>query len=131
MAEAFPNTPPTIRTTAMPEDLNPYGTLFGGWIMGQMALAAGSLASRHCGGQASVVAASDFSFVKPVIVGDEFSVWAVFEEIGNTSMTIRCDAWRRDRNSEFAEPVAGGTFTMVSIGEDRKPRAIPRKDANG
>ena len=109
----------------MPEDLNPYGTIFGGWIMGQMALAAGSLASRHCGGQASVVAASDFSFVKPVVVGDEFSVWAEFEKLGRSSMTIRCDAWRRDRNSEFGERVAQGTFTMVAIGEDKKPVEIP------
>lgn len=129
MSECFPTTPPLIRVTAMPADLNPYGTIFGGWIMGQMALAAGSLASRHCGGQASLVAASDFSFVKPVVVGDEFSVWAEFEEIGRSSMTIRCDAWRRDRNSEFAERVAQGTFTMVAIGADKKPMDVPPLEA--
>lgn len=36
----------TIRATAMPADTNPYGGVFGGWLMAQMALGAGSLASR-------------------------------------------------------------------------------------
>lgn len=125
MTALLPTDLPLIRVTPMPADLNPYGTIFGGWIMGQMALAAGSLASRHCGGQASVVAANGFKFTKPVIVGDEFSVWAEFETIGRSSMTIACDAWRRDRNSSFAERVAQGTFTMVAIGADNKPREVP------
>jgi len=46
---------PLIRVTAMPADTNPYGGVFGGWLMGQMALAAGSLASRHSRGKAVVV----------------------------------------------------------------------------
>ncbi|WP_298018894.1 acyl-CoA thioesterase [uncultured Parasphingopyxis sp.] len=125
MTDTFPTTPPLIRTTAMPSDLNPYGTMFGGWIMGQMALAAGSLASRHCDGQASVIGAEGLKFMRPVIVGDELSVWATFDRIGRSSMTIRTDAWRRDRNSEFAERVAEGLFTMVAIGEDKKPRPVP------
>ena len=40
---------PTIRVTAMPADTNPYGGVFGGWLMGQMGLACGSFASRHSG----------------------------------------------------------------------------------
>ena len=43
---------PLIRTTAMPTDTNPYGGVFGGWLMGQMGLACGSFASRHSGGKA-------------------------------------------------------------------------------
>jgi acyl-CoA thioesterase YciA len=40
-----------IRVTAMPTDLNPYGGVFGGWLMSQLALGAGSLASRRGAGQ--------------------------------------------------------------------------------
>ena len=29
---------PLIRVTAMPADTNPYGGVFGGWLMSQMAL---------------------------------------------------------------------------------------------
>ena len=45
---------PLIRVTAMPSDTNPYGGVFGGWLMSQMALGAGSLASRHSRGKALV-----------------------------------------------------------------------------
>ena len=43
---------PLIRVTAMPSDTNPYGGVFGGWLMGQMGLACGSFASRYTGGKA-------------------------------------------------------------------------------
>ena len=35
---------PAIRTIAMPADTNPAGDIFGGWLMGQMGLAAGNVA---------------------------------------------------------------------------------------
>ena len=50
---------PLIRVTAMPADTNPYGGVFGGWLMSQMALAAGSLASRQARGKAVVVALNE------------------------------------------------------------------------
>ena len=54
----MPDRIPLIRVTAMPSDTNPYGGVFGGWLMGQMGLACGSFASRHIGGKAVVVAAT-------------------------------------------------------------------------
>jgi acyl-CoA thioesterase YciA len=45
---------PMIRVTAMPADTNPYGGVFGGWLMGQMGLACGSFVSCHTGGKAVV-----------------------------------------------------------------------------
>ena len=39
----------------MPADLNPYGGVFGGWIVSQMALGAGSEASRRVKGKAVLV----------------------------------------------------------------------------
>ena len=55
---------PMIRVTAMPADTNPYGGVFGGWLMSQMALGAGALASRVGKGKAVVMAFS-FSSVPP------------------------------------------------------------------
>ena len=49
---------PTIRVIAMPADANPAGDIFGGWLMGQMDLAASSIASRRAQGRASRVATS-------------------------------------------------------------------------
>ena len=53
---------PMVRVTAMPTDTNPYGGVFGGWLMSQMALGAGALASRVGKGKAVVVSATDFTF---------------------------------------------------------------------
>jgi acyl-CoA thioesterase YciA len=58
-----PNRTPLIRVTAMPADTNPYGGVFGGWLMGQMGLACGSFASRCTRGKAIMVAEREFTFV--------------------------------------------------------------------
>ena len=114
----------TIRATAMPADTNPYGGVFGGWLMAQMALGAGSLASRVGQGKAVVVSASDFAFPGAMAVGDELSVYCNVIATGTTSMTIAAEAIARERNGEATTKVAQGTFKFVLIGEDNRPRAI-------
>ncbi len=61
----LPDLVPVIRVTAMPGDANPYGDIFGGWLMGQMDLAAGSVASRHSGGRAVTIAVEGMKFHAP------------------------------------------------------------------
>jgi len=114
----------TIRATAMPADTNPYGGVFGGWLMAQMALGAGSLASRVGQGKAVVVSATDFAFPGAMAVGDELSVYCEILATGTTSLTIAADAIARARNGEATIQVARGTFKFVLIGDDGRPRAI-------
>ncbi len=85
---------PLIRVTAMPADTNPYGGVFGGWLMSQMALGAGALASREGEGKAVVVSATDFAFPGAMQVGDELSVYCEIAATGNTSLTISCRSHR-------------------------------------
>ena len=47
---------PTIRVVAMPTDTNPAGDVFGGWIMSQMDLAAGTTAAFRANGRCATVA---------------------------------------------------------------------------
>ena len=115
---------PQIRVTAMPADTNPYGGVFGGWLMAQMALGAGSLASRIGQGKAVVVSATDFAFPGAMAVGDELSVYCDCVGTGTTSLTIAAEAIARERNGEATTPVARGTFKFVLIGEDNRPRAV-------
>lgn len=115
---------PLIRVTAMPADTNPYGGVFGGWIMSQMALAAGSLASRHSKGKAVVIAADGLKFPGAMEVGDEFSCYAALERQGTSSMTIAVEARARERDGETEQLVASGTFTFVAVGADGKKRTI-------
>lgn len=115
MADGPPAGEPVIRVTAMPADANPYGTAFVGWIMGHMALAAGSVASRHSGKRAPVVAADGFSFTAPVAIGDELSVHAAIVGTGRTSITVEAQAWCRDRHGERVTRVATGRFVLVAV----------------
>lgn len=113
-----------IRVTAMPTDLNPYGGVFGGWLMSQLALGAGSLASRRGQGKAVVVHATDFTFPGAMQVGDELSVYAEIVGQGRTSFTVQARGQGRERNGEATVDVARGTFKFVLLGEDNRPRAI-------
>jgi acyl-CoA thioesterase YciA len=113
-----------IRVTAMPTDLNPYGGVFGGWLMSQLALGASSLATRRCGYKAILVGATDFSFPAAMGVGDELSVYAEIERVGRTSMTIAARGIGRARSSDASAEVARGRFTFVALDENDRPCAI-------
>ena len=120
----LPEGSPTIRVTAMPSDANPYGDIFGGWLMGQMDLAAGSVASRHARGRAVTIACDAMKFHAPVLVGDEVSVYGRLVTVGTTSMTIEVEAWRRARHAEDACKVTQARFIFVATDADRKPRPV-------
>ncbi len=112
----------------MPTDTNPYGGVFGGWLMSQMALAAGSLASRNAHGKCVVVAGDALKFTGAPRVGDEISIYAEMMRQGRSSMTIAVDAEARDRDGERVFAIASGEFTFVALDENDRPRAIA---ANG
>lgn len=115
---------PLIRVTAMPSDTNPYGGVFGGWLMGQMGLACGSFASRHSGGKAILVAADGIKFPGAMAVGDELSVYVDLVKQGRTSLKLKAEAIGRRRDSDKETVVAEGEFTFVALDANDKPRAI-------
>ena len=123
--ECPPERAPTVRVIAMPADANPYGDIFGGWLMGQMDMAAGSVASRHSLGRAVTIAVEGMQFHLPVSVGDEVSVYAELIRVGRTSMTIDVEAWRRHRHEEAMHKVTQASFTFVAIDAERHPRPVP------
>ena len=119
---------PLIRVTAMPSDTNPYGGVFGGWLMGQMGLACGSFASRHSGGKAILVAADAIKFPGAMAVGDELSVYVEMLTQGRTSLKLRAEAIARERDGEQEKTVAEGEFTFVALDANDKPREIAAKE---
>lgn len=113
-----------IRVTAMPTDLNPYGGVFGGWLMSQLALGAASLVTRRTGLKAVVVGATDFAFPGAMQVGDELNVYADVIRTGRTSLTVATRGFGRARASESHVEVANGTFTFVALDADDQPCPI-------
>jgi acyl-CoA thioesterase YciA len=127
MSELDPPLPtgePAVRVVAMPADTNPYGDIFGGWLMSIMDSAAGTVAARYSRGRAVTIAVDGMTFHRPVKVGDVVSVYADVVSVGRSSMKIDVSAWRRIRAGEDTDRVTHATFTFVAIGEDGRPRVI-------
>jgi acyl-CoA thioesterase YciA len=121
---AWPDIHPVIRTIAMPADTNPEGDIFGGWLMAQMDLAGASLAFDLAKGRCVTVAVSEITFLNPVSVGDEVSLFAQVLTVGKTSIRVAVEAWRRRRDSSEASQVTKGVFVYVAIDNERKPRPV-------
>lgn len=122
--ETMPDCSPTIRTIAMPADTNPAGDIFGGWLMSQMDLAAGSVASLTSHGRSATIAVEGMKFHRPVKVGDEVSLYAEMVRVGRSSMQIHVEAWRRERDRETGEKVTEATFTFVALDDTGKARPV-------
>ena len=117
----------SLRTLAMPADANPSGDIFGGWVLSQMDIAAGMMATQRSHGRVATVAIDAMTFKLPVYVGDILCVYTEIERIGRTSMAIHVEAWAlRDRIGERVK-VTEGLFTFVAIDAERKPRPVPKK----
>lgn len=122
--DAPPAESPAIRTIAMPADTNPDGDIFGGWLMSQMDLAAGTVAIRTARGRTATIAVEGMKFHRPVHVGDEVSLYARLLRIGTSSMRIRVEAWRRVRDRDEARKVTEAIFTFVALDDAGRPRPV-------
>jgi acyl-CoA thioesterase YciA len=112
----------------MPADTNPYGGVFGGWLMGQMGLACGSFASRRTQGKAILVAADAVKFPGAMAVGDELSVYVELLNEGRTSLRLKAEAIARTRDGDTETLVAEGEFTFVALDTNDRPRAIAEQE---
>src|SRR6059058_6211601 len=120
-----PKTEPALRAIAMPADANPYGDIFGGWLLSQMDLAGGAAASRRAKGRAVTVAITAMTFHRPVFIGDEVTCYAEIIKVGRTSITVKVESWVRRGIGEEQIAVTEGIFTYVAVGEDRRPCPVP------
>ncbi len=127
--ETPPDIMPMIRQVAMPADANANGDIFGGWLMSQMDLAAGNLASRVSHGRCVTVSVDGMSFLRPVKIGDEVSVFCTLLSTGRSSMKISVEAWRRARITEEEYRVTRAVFTFVAIDAEGKPRPLNQPES--
>ena len=118
---------PMLRMVPMPADANVHGDIFGGWIMAQVDLAGGVLASQRARGRVATVAVNSFLFKQPVFVGDLLSFYADIVRVGNTSVTVNVEVYAQ-RNPADIEvvKVTEATLTFVATGPDRRPRTVPQ-----
>ncbi|SDC47768.1 acyl-CoA thioesterase [Ruegeria marina] len=114
----------TLRTLAMPRDVNVNGDIFGGWVLSQMDIAAGITAGARAAGRVATVAVDAMKFIRPVRVGDVLCIYCQVARVGRTSLAIEIEAWvLRDRQGD-REKVTEAVFTFVAIDGEGRPRPV-------
>jgi acyl-CoA thioesterase YciA len=116
---------PVLRVVPRPGDINANGHIFGGWVLSQMDIAAGIVASHRAQGPVATVAIEAMEFIAPILLHDIISVFARIERTGRTSMGIRIEVVAtRSRGAEQVK-VTDALFTFVALDENARPRALP------
>jgi acyl-CoA thioesterase YciA len=116
---------PILRVVPRPGDINANGHIFGGWVLSQMDIAAGIVASRRADGPVATVAIEAMEFIAPILLHDIISVYARIERTGRSSMAIRIEVIAdRDRGTRQVK-VTEGVFTFVALDPDNRPRPLP------
>ena len=118
----------TLRTVAMPADMNGNGDIFGGWVLSQMDIACGILARERARGRCTTVAVDAMKFIRPVAVGDVLCVYTRIGRVGRTSMGIEVEAWVKRGAVGEREKVTEALFTFVAIDEEGRPRPVPTSE---
>ena len=125
----------TLRIQAYPRDLNPIGTVFGGWIMSIMDKAASIAVNDIIDATAVTVGVTNLHFIKPVRNGDIVTVYTTINKIGNSSISVyvevivECHKPLCDTRCEMS--VTDATFTFVAIakeGESIPVRSVIRSN---
>jgi acyl-CoA thioesterase YciA len=118
---------PILRVVPRPGDINANGHIFGGWVLSQMDIAAGIVASRRAQGPVATVAIDAMEFIEPILLHDIISVYARIERTGRTSMALRIEVIAtRDRGNAQVK-VTEALFTFVALDENHQPKPLPSK----
>ncbi|BFM22414.1 acyl-CoA thioester hydrolase YciA [Gilvimarinus japonicus] len=121
-----PNGELTLQTLSMPADTNPYGDIFGGWLMSQMDIGGAILAQQIARGRITTVAVGNMAFLRPVPIGATVSVYADATDVGRSSIHITIEVWIKIANTGEVAKVTEGEFVYVAIDDNGRTRPVPR-----
>lgn len=120
---------PILRVVPGPSDINANGHIFGGWVLSQMDIAAGIVASRRANGSVATVAIERMEFIAPIELRDLISVYADVERVGRTSMAIRIEVVAHRNRGQEQIKVTEGLFTFVALDENHRPRPVDQSSS--
>lgn len=109
-----------------PQQANPAGTLYGGWMMNWI-VTAGNLAALRLTKRPLLLASlEDLFFLQPVRIGDVVTVRAVVEHIGNTSLEVEAVVFCKSFNDE-EKLCTRARLSFVSSDMQGKPIPIEQR----
>ena len=115
---------PILRLMPAPADINANGHIFGGWVLSQMDIAAGIVASRRAKGPVATVAIEAMKFISPIHLRDLVSVFAEVARVGRTSMSVKIEVVAHRDLGATEVKVTEGVFTFVALDANHRPRPV-------
>lgn len=115
---------PILRVMPAPADINANGHIFGGWVLSQMDIAGGIVASRRARGPVATVAVEAMKFIAPIHLRDLISVFAKVDRVGKTSMAVKIEVIAHRDLGATEVKVTEGVFTFVALDADNRPRPV-------
>jgi acyl-CoA hydrolase len=101
------------------------GRVHGGVILRICDEAAGVAATRHARKRVVTAGVDRVSFRRPVYVGEVLTVFARVNAVWRTSAEVGVRVTAQPLDSDEARHVLSAYFTMVAVGEDGAPLAVP------
>jgi acyl-CoA hydrolase len=114
------------RKIAMPDEINPHGTLFGGVMMSWIDKVGYMCAQNYAEWKKTVTANIDqIKFHQPVYSGDHVILRSYVASVGKSSMEIDVHVFKQDPVLKNNVPVADAHMTFVAVNDDGKGKIVP------
>lgn len=108
-----------------PSDANPAGNVFGGEILKEIDIIAGTVAQRHCRSNVVTASIDKVDFLKPVFVGEALILNARLNYVGKSSMEVEVSVQSENLMTGDIRKTGTAFVTMVALDEDGKPTQVP------
>jgi acyl-CoA hydrolase len=112
-------------SVVFPNDLNAYGTLFGGRVLDLCDRVAGVVAKRHSGKMCVTLGIDSVKFLAPAKHGDILVFKASLNRVWKTSMEIGLKVYKEDFRTLERVHILSAYFTFVALDDQMKPTEVP------
>lgn len=122
------NKQPTLRVITRPNDANPKGDIFGGWLMSQIDVAGAIAAISAAKGPVSTVAVKELQFIHPLYAHDIVSFYTEVTGVGTTSVTVAIEVYaqRQMGMKNCVIKISDALLVYVAVSEPGKKRKISK-----
>jgi acyl-CoA hydrolase len=109
-----------------PDTANFSGNVHGGHILKLLDQVAYACASRYAGAYVVTMSVDQVTFRQPIHVGELVTFLAAVNHTGRSSMEIGIKVIAENIRTQEVRHVNSCFFTMVAVGDDKKPVPVPQ-----
>lgn len=125
MMDSLPRHQLSMTVLMTPDMANFSGNVHGGALLKLLDQVAYACASRYAGAYVVTLSVDRVTFKQPIHVGELVTFLANVNYTGRTSMEVGIKVVAEDIRSQSVRHTNSCFFTMVSMGDDGKPVAMP------